>query len=126
MNAKRSQNLINNIKERLGAEAVQEVMENWSEEDEQIYLYQKKQVKTKDLQYLKKAERQNNLSEMSLKEVVTQTDAKRKCNECNKFSFKVMDDIYMLKYNCCQNCFIKRKEQAELNGVENVRQNNNS
>jgi hypothetical protein len=37
----------------------------------------------------------------------------RTCPVCNKFSFYFKDDIYMARYQCCENCFIVYVEGRE-------------
>ena len=37
----------------------------------------------------------------------------RKCPVCNSFSFSIHDDVYMTKYECCKNCYIRWVEDRE-------------
>ena len=52
-------------------------------------------------------------------------DSNRKCPVCEKYSFKVQDDIYMLKYECCEKCFIQYIEDREERWLKGWRPGDN-
>ena len=98
------------IAEKYGKEAIQNPTKFWNEEKEKEYLEQlKEEARQQEL-------RQSNKKEIDgffISEKLINKDTKRTCPVCKKYSFRVRDDVYMNKYECCFKCYVKYVEQRE-------------
>tara|TARA_Y100001963_G_C6780175_1_gene449439 strand:+ start:2689 stop:3084 length:396 start_codon:yes stop_codon:yes gene_type:complete len=109
------------IAEKYGKEAVQNPKANWSDEKEKEYLEQ-----------LKKIYKSNKSSESSEEEIngvfiskkLLKRESMRSCPVCNTYSFKSNDDVYMLKFECCEKCYIQWVEGRESRWNQGWRPNN--
>jgi hypothetical protein len=108
------------IKEKYGDEAIQNPKKNWNQEKENKYL--------KDLN--KFHNRHHADKETTQKEGFTIRQKKdkqvtaRECPVCNAYSFSFEDDLYMTKYECCFNCYVKYVEDREERWNSGWRPNN--
>ena len=96
------------IAKKYGKETVQNPAKSWNEEKE--YLEQlKEDTKRKESQQKDKKE----VDGFFISEKLINKDTKRTCPVCEKYSFRTRDDIYMSKYECCFECFIKYVDGRE-------------
>tara|TARA_R100000008_G_scaffold76912_1_gene57046 strand:+ start:203 stop:583 length:381 start_codon:yes stop_codon:yes gene_type:complete len=106
------------IKQKYGTEAIQNPKANWTPEKEKEYLEQLKLIDQK--QRLREEETQKvEIDGFLVSKKLINKDSNRKCSVCEDYSFNLQDDIYMLKYECCEKCFIQYVENREerwLNG----------
>ena len=51
-------------------------------------------------------------------------ESNRTCPVCGTYSFDVRDDVYMNKYDCCRDCYIKHVEDREERWQSGWRPNN--
>ena len=82
------------IAAKYGKETVQDFRSEWSEEKEKDYLSSlKKRNKTKDI----------------LIPATKKTDptVSRTCPVCETYSFSSKDDLYMIRYQCCFQCYLE-------------------
>tara|TARA_R100001510_G_C7530182_1_gene121946 strand:- start:87 stop:455 length:369 start_codon:yes stop_codon:yes gene_type:complete len=96
------------IKDKYGQEAIQNPKSTWDQEKEQEYLESLKEF------YARK-ERSKTVTK---KEGFDLVSAKKKrvsrtCPVCSAYSTKSIDDLYMLKFECCFNCYIQYIEGRE-------------
>jgi hypothetical protein len=87
------------ISDKYGKEAIANPLANWSEEKEKEYLVQLKEFESKEKK-----------EEMPKSKLFNQ---ERVCPECKTYSFSIKDDLYMLKFNMCYRCHLK-KERFDL------------
>ena len=89
------------IKEKYGEEAIKNPKGTWDAEKESKYLedlkaFYHKSKKPKQTEegkgFLIKTKKRKNLVE-------------RTCPICSSYSFSERDDLYMLKFDCCFNCY---------------------
>lgn len=98
------------IAKKYGEDTVQHPKNNWTDEKEQKYL--------EHLKYLSKNNQKRLDDEVEIegvfisKKLLTR-ESKRSCPVCNVYSFKSNDDVYMLKFDCCEKCYIKWVEDRE-------------
>lgn len=97
------------IKDKYGTEAIKNPKSGWNEEKEKLYLedlkvFYSKKEKTKTT---KEKEGFSFISK-SKKEIMNRT-----CPVCGDYSTKSMDDVYMIKFDCCFNCYIQYVEGRE-------------
>ena len=80
------------IAEKYGKDTVQDFRGAWDDEKEREYLQQLKEKNTQVSQWKKnkKEQKQN-----------------RNCPVCKTYSFSAQDDLYMVRYKCCRQCYVE-------------------
>ena len=94
------------IQKKYGEEAVANPMINWIDEKEQAYLEQLKEENKKTVQIKSADERVEKDGFFFSKNLITRKN-KRNCPVCETYSFKSADDLYMVKFDCCYDCYIQ-------------------
>ena len=110
------------IAKKYGIEAVQNPSANWSEEKEKEYLQQLKKLSTAQLKKDEQTEKIEMDGFLVSKKLVNK-DTNRKCPVCEKYSFRVKDDIYMNKFECCYKCYIQYIDGREKRWLKGWRPN---
>ena len=104
----------NAVKEKYGEKAIHNPKANWTEEKEKDYI---EQVKQQAKIISEKAENQETIEENGflLKKKLFTTKTSRVCPviECKRYSFSLKDDVYVNKFDCCYECYIKYVEGRE-------------
>jgi hypothetical protein len=102
------------VKEKYGENAIANPKANWSEEKEKNYI---EQVKEQAEVVRQKAQKQEIVEENGflVKKKLFTTKPSRVCPvlECARYSFSIKDDVYMNKFGCCYECYIKYIEGRE-------------
>tara|TARA_R110000824_G_scaffold355477_1_gene542672 strand:- start:141 stop:521 length:381 start_codon:yes stop_codon:yes gene_type:complete len=112
------------IKQKYGQEAIQNPKSNWDTEKEKEYLEQIEKIEQK--QRIKEEETQKvEIDGFLVSKKLINRDSNRKCPVCEKYSFNIQDDIYMLKYDCCEKCFIEYVEDREERWLKGWRPGDN-
>tara|TARA_R100001510_G_C7653740_1_gene212123 strand:+ start:64 stop:432 length:369 start_codon:yes stop_codon:yes gene_type:complete len=97
------------IQKKYGKEAIQNPKNNWTQEKEKEFLSQLKdfykQRAPKEERYIKEG-----FEVVDKKKSKTQP---RNCPCCGSYSLSSKDDLYMLKYECCFNCYIQYVDGRE-------------
>ena len=96
------------IAKKYGHEAIANPKSFWTDEKENEYLEQVKEF------YGKESTREKVYKDGFLlpKNLITKEN-KRKCPVCGVLSFKLKDDLYMNKFDCCFDCYIQYVEFNE-------------
>lgn len=97
------------IKEKYGDEAIQNPKSSWNKEKEKKYLKDLKSFYEKS----KKTKEVENHGGFLLTNSTKQLKENRTCPECGSYSFDSRDDIYMIKFKCCFQCYIKYVQGRE-------------
>ena len=100
------------IAKKYGEETIQNPRSTWTQEKEQKYLEEIKEIYKQELQnktYDEKIEA--NGCFVSKKLLTNKED--RTCPACFVYSFEQKDDVYMNKYDCCYRCYLKFVEGKE-------------
>jgi hypothetical protein len=108
------------IEEKYGTEAIQNPKSSWDKEKEQKYLEELKS-------FHDRSKRSNTVEQEDgfvIKTRKTAHQVERSCPICNSYSFSARDDIYMVKFGCCQNCYIQYIEDREERWKSGWRPNN--
>jgi hypothetical protein len=108
------------ITEKYGEEATINPRSLWDEEKEKEYL---EQVKENVEKYSKKQEEDDIMEKDGIfvsKKLLTKSNTD-KCNTCNKYMVSSKDKVYLLKWDCCHNCYIKWVENREERWAEGWR-----
>ena len=99
------------IEEKYGEEAVQNPKKTWTEEKDEEYFAQ-----LKELYKNQKQEEDYDKKEVNgvfIPKKLLNNDSNRTCPVCGKYSFKSNDDVYMTKFSCCEKCYIQWVEDRE-------------
>ena len=100
------------IAKKYGEEAIQTPRSTWTQEKEQSYLEEIKEIHKQELQNKTSDEKiQANGFFVSKKLLTNKED--RTCPTCFVYSFEQKDDVYMNKYDCCYHCYLKFVEGKE-------------
>lgn len=91
------------IKEKYGEEAIQNPKGSWSPEKEDKYLEDLKAFYERNSRPRQTEESQG----FKIKTRKTKKLIERTCPVCSSYSFSPKDDLYMLKFECCFNCYIQ-------------------
>jgi len=97
------------IKDKYGDDAIQNPKKLWDEEKEKSYLKDLKKFHKKE-----NVEKQRNAKDgfdvIQKKEIVS---SPRNCPVCGDYSVSTRDDLYMVKFECCFNCYVQHVEHRE-------------
>ena len=108
------------IKEKYGEEAIQNPKGSWDKEKETKYL---KELKI----FYKRSKRNKELQESDgfiIRSKKAKTDISRTCPVCSSYSFSEKDDLYMVKFECCYDCYIQYIDGREERWKSGWRPNN--
>ena len=105
---------------KYGKEAITNPKSLWTDEKEEEYLKDLKEYYTKVRKSLENTEKIEEDGFLIPKNLITRK-SKRKCPVCNIFSFEMKDDLYMNKFECCFDCYIKYVEGHKERWLEGWR-----
>tara|TARA_B100000900_G_C20434183_1_gene656268 strand:- start:259 stop:630 length:372 start_codon:yes stop_codon:yes gene_type:complete len=108
------------IKEKYGEEAIQNPKRSWSKEKEDKYLEDLKAFYERHSKSKKTEEAEG----FKIKTRKTSNKLQRTCPICKKYSFESRDDVYMIKFDCCLDCYIEYVEGREERWKSGWRPNN--
>ena len=95
------------ISEKYGKETIQNPRGNWNEEKEKDYIEQSKHFYKKQLLNDEWQEKIHVNGIKISKKLLNRETTKRVCPVCKTYSFKIRDDVFMNKFDCCYNCYMK-------------------
>ncbi len=98
------------IEKKYGKEAIQNPKGFWDKEKEEKYLKELKKFYDQDKRIQPKYK---NTAGFKIKTRKTEASNERTCPVCGEYSFSDRDDLYMNKFDCCFNCYIKFVESRE-------------
>ena len=110
------------IAKKYGKVAVKNPKSGWDDEKEAEYLEQQKKVAEK-LNSVSEDDDRVELDGVFVSKKLLNRESKRECPVCDEYSFNMRDDIYMNKFECCNNCFIKWVDGREERGLKGCRPN---
>ena len=94
------------IQEKYGEETIQNPKGNWDEEKEKEYLEQIKKIAKQE-----KPKEKIEIDGVLMPKKLFRKESKRTCPVCKTYSFSSRDDLYMVKFNQCFGCWLKKKEK---------------
>ena len=100
------------IAKKYGEEAIQNPRSTWTQEKEQKYLEEIKEIHKQELQNKTYNEKIEANGFFVSKKLLTNKED-RTCPTCFVYSFEQKDDVYMNKYDCCYRCYLKFVEGKE-------------
>jgi len=111
------------ISKKYGDEAVQNPKANWDENKEKEYLQQMKEFYQKT-QRIEESQEKVDVNGIKVSKKLFNRDALRSCPICNSFARRSMDDVCLVKFDCCFNCYIQYVEHREERWLKGWRPNN--
>jgi len=111
------------IKKKYGEETIQNPAKFWNEEKEKNYLEQLRKFVLKQ----RKQEAHNepeNVNGVLITKKLFNKERKNNCPVCHRLIKKINDDVYLLKYDCCEFCYINYVEDREERWIKGWRPKN--
>ena len=100
------------IAEKYGKETIQNPRANWSEIKEKEYLQQSKhfyQKQRKNDEWQEKVD----VNGIKISKKLLNRESLKSCPVCGSFPKKSMDDVCLVKFDCCYSCYIKYVDGRE-------------
>ena len=107
------------ISKKYGEEAIQNPRKYWNEEKEEKYQEQLRLLSEKELLNEEKDDKVELDGFLISKKLLNREATKRVCPICSAYSYKIRDDVFMNKFDCCYNCYIRwvdGREERWLSG----------
>jgi hypothetical protein len=111
------------IKKKYGEEAIQNPASFWNEEKERGYLSQLKEFVEKQKKHELAIEPANVDGFLTTKKLLNK-ERKINCSVCFNLLRRINDEIYMLKYDCCEICFVEYVEGRQERWLKGWRPEN--
>jgi len=112
------------IAEKYGSETIQNPRGNWDETKEKEYLEQMKEFYQKT-QLNEKWQEKIDVNGIKISKKLLNRESLKCCPVCNSFAKKSMDDVCLVKFDCCFNCYIQFVEDREERWLKGWRPNEN-
>ena len=111
------------IKQKYGDEAIANPKSFWDENKEKEYLEQMKEFYAKTS---KNSEWEDKIDVNGIKvtKKLLNRESLKCCPVCGSFPKKSMDEVCLIKFDCCSNCYIKYVEGREERWLKGWRPNN--
>tara|TARA_R100001594_G_scaffold98829_1_gene133355 strand:- start:72 stop:464 length:393 start_codon:yes stop_codon:yes gene_type:complete len=101
------------ISKKYGPAAVENPRKHWDDEKEKSYQEQIKKLAEKERANEEKDEKVELDGFLISKKLLNRETTKRSCPVCREYSFKIRDDVFMNKFDCCYKCFVRWVEHRE-------------
>ena len=111
------------IAEKYGDEAIINPKSNWNEDREKEYLDQMKKFYNK-VNKNKEHEEKIDINGIKVTKKLLNRESLKTCPVCGSFPKKSMDEVCLIKFDCCNNCYIKYVEDREERWLKGWRPNN--
>ena len=100
------------IREKYGEEAVQNPKGNWDEIKEKEYLEQMKEFYEKAKRN-EESEEKVDINGIMISKKLLSREPLKNCPVCGSFPMKSMDDVCLVKFECCHRCYVQYVEDRE-------------
>ena len=111
------------ISQKYGEDAIQNPKANWDEEKEREYLLQMKELYSK-IKTNEQSTEKIDINGIKVSKKLLNRESLRSCSVCGSFAKKSMDDVCLIKFECCSQCYIKYVEDREERWLKGWRPNN--
>lgn len=98
------------IAEKYGDKTVQHPRSDWTDDKEKKYLNDLKKIRHL---HDESSNTMEDVNGVLISKKLLMRESKRSCPVCSTYSFKSNDDVYMLKFECCEKCYVKWVEGRE-------------
>ena len=110
------------IAEKYGSEAVENPRSKWDEEKEKEYLQQMQELYSKQKKNEESKEKIE-INGIKVSKKLLNREQLRSCPVCGRFPRKSLDDVCLIKYDCCNKCYIQYVDGREQRWKEGWRPN---
>ena len=110
------------ISEKYGSEAIQNPKANWDENKEKEYLQQMKELYQKN-RNIEDSQEKIDVNGIKVSKKLLNSEPMQSCPVCGAFPKKSMDNVCMVKFECCEKCYIKHVQQREDRWLKGWRPN---
>jgi len=100
------------ISEKYGKEAIINPQSEWTEEKEKEYNKQARELYTKNKRISEFADKID-VNGIKVSKKLLNRESLKSCPVCGSFPKKSLDDVCLVKFECCNNCYIKFVEDRE-------------
>tara|TARA_R110002020_G_scaffold287741_3_gene503210 strand:- start:447 stop:827 length:381 start_codon:yes stop_codon:yes gene_type:complete len=100
------------IKDKYGAEALVSPRSDWNPEKEEQYLRELKKINEKHFAQELQQEKINKGGVLLSKKLLMKS-GNSACPTCKKYNLHSRDEIYILRWECCETCYINYVEGRE-------------
>ena len=101
------------IAKKYGEEAIQNPRKYWNDEKEQKYQEQLRSLSKKEQSNEEKDDKVELDGFLISKKLLNREATRRVCPVCSTYSHKIRDDVFMNKFDCCYECYVKWVEDRE-------------
>lgn len=101
------------IAQKYGKETIQDPRASWDEDKEKDYVEQTKTAALSRQRSLRQRERVEIEGVFVSRKLLNKERSARSCPVCENYSFDQQDDVYMIKYECCFECWAKYVDGRE-------------
>jgi len=108
------------ISKKYGHETIQNPLNNWTDEKEEQYKEHLQAIRQKEDAFIQKVEKVE-VDGILVNKKLLSKEQNRICPVCESFSFSIQDDLYMTKFDCCKNCYIRWVEGREQRWIDGWR-----
>ena len=112
------------IKEKYGEQAISNPKSNWDENKEKEYLAQMKEHYD-SLRKKEHTQEKVNVNGIKISKKLLNRESLNNCPVCGAFPKKTMDDVCLVKFECCSKCYIQYVEGREDRWLKGWRPNEN-
>ena len=112
------------IAQRYGEEAIKNPRADWDEEKEKEYLQQMRELYARTTKNREREEKVD-VNGIKVTKKLLNRESLKCCPVCGSFPKKSMDDVCLVKFDCCNNCYIKYVEGREDRWLTGWRPNEN-
>ena len=112
------------IAKKYGPEAIENPRKHWNDEKEKAYQDQVKKLAEKERAFEEKDDKVEVDGFLISKKLLNKDATRRTCPVCKTYSFKIRDDVFMNKFECCQKCYVQWVEGREERWQSGWRPNN--
>lgn len=110
------------ISQKYGDEAIQNPRANWDEIKEKDYLQQMEELYQKTTKH-ESFQEKIDVNGIKVSKKLFNRDSLQRCPVCRSLARKAADDVCLLKYECCNTCYIQYVEDREERWLQGWRPN---
>ena len=100
------------ISEKYGKDAIVNPQSEWTEEKEKEYIKQSKELYNKNKRISQFADKID-VNGIKVSKKLLNRESLKSCPVCGSFPKISLDDVCLVKFQCCNNCYIKFVEGRE-------------
>ena len=112
------------IAQRYGEEAIKNPRADWDEEKEKEYLQQMRELYARTTKNREREEKVD-VNGIKVTKKLLNRESLKTCPVCGAFPKSVKDDVCLVKFDCCNNCYIQYVEGREDRWLQGWRPDEN-